>query len=437
MSANVQGEKIKSLEKELAAAKELIKSQSAQIGEMLQYIDRIGEAGLEVATILGREGKYVILSNGMYSLDPGGIPVGKGVLVYPKTGQIAEKDVPIQNRGSVVMIEKIRGDDTAFARIGGEQRVITLGYHGDVEAGDKVLVDRHGAIVLEVVERMVKELKVKPVYWDQIGGHVEAKRLLREAIEECYQYPSLYRGYGVPVSSGGLLWGPPGCGKTMLGQAVATAIGSPQGFISVAGPELLNSYVGETEGAIRALFNRAKAHKEATDKPAVIFIDEAESLLTVRNNPHNFMGQTVVPQFLTMMQGLEPSSAIVLLSTNRKDMIDPAILREGRIDFKVEVKPPTIAEAKDIFGIHMGGRPIRKGHNLENMLDHAVVSLYAHDGLPHSGALIEGCVNKAIKSALRRDLEVASKEGKPPHIGGLCEADFTWSVKQIVQAEAA
>lgn len=437
-------EQIKTLNDKLKQNQELIEAQGKQISEMLTFIERVGSAGLEPAIVTGFEGKYVILNNGRFAINPNsGLITGSSVLIYPKTGQVVESTPLLWGQGgSIVSVEKVQDNGTLLVRIGGEQRIVVQGFcmgymgYADVEAGDKVLVDQHGVICLALIERAQKEQVAAPVYWDQIGGQAEAKRLLREAIEEPYLYPELYAAYGKGIAAGGLLWGPPGCGKTLLARAVATAIGDPKGFISVAGPELLNSFVGESEAGIRACFNRAEAFKGKTGKPAVIFIDEAEALLSTRNNPHNFMGQTVVPQFLTMMQGLKPSSAIVLLSTNRPDMIDPAIIREGRISFKVEIAKPDIVDAREIFNIHIGGRPIKEGSDREGIIDHAVIGLYAHEKLPHSGALIEGCVNKALTSALRRDLELTPK-GKKHRVSGLCEEDFTWGIERLVEEAAA
>lgn len=418
---------IASLTAQLAQTQDQLREAQALLKEMSEKFERVADSGVETATIIEKvvtdKKMYAVMSNGMYITDVDGYAVGETAVVFPKTGQILDK-VPNPEFGTIAVIEKIT--DSTFTIQG---KIIPRNFNLEVDEGDTVLMDRHSAFALKVIQKAQKELNIEVVYWDQIGGQEEAKELLREAIELPYLHPKLYAAYGKKVTKGGVLYGPPGCGKTMLGRAVATAVGSPEGFISIKGPEVLSTYVGASEAHIRALFNRAKTHKAKTGKPAVIFIDEAEALLTHRSDKNNFMGQTIVPQFLTEMDGLETSAAIVLLSTNRLDMLDPAIIRDGRVDFKVEIKRPDIKDAVSIFDIHMGGRPIMPGHERVNLIKFAVTTLFGHTKVPHSGALIAGCVDKAITHALRRDI-------KKNKVSGLCEADFTWAIDQVAKEAA-
>lgn len=415
------------LEKDLENARNLVQEQNT-------ILSRIAEAGLELSTIVGTTpkeagGDWIILSNGVHALN-NGYDIGDTVLCYPKTGQVVER-VGRPTTGPLTTIKAVRDEGTVEIMVGQERRIIHSGYVSNLECGDVVMVDQQHTVVLALIEKAKKsKLTVDPVTWDEIGGNEEAKLLLREAIEFPHKYPILWASYGKKPVAGILLFGAPGNGKTLLGRAVATALGSAEGFISVKGPEVLDPYVGVSEQNVRDLFARAKAHKQETGNRAVIFIDEAEALLTTRSNHHNYMGQTIVPTFLTEMQGLEGSSAIVILSTNRRDMLDPAVIRDGRIDFKVEVKPPTRTEGPQIFDIHMGRKPIKVGHHRENIIGWATEQLYGL-GLKVSGAMIEGCVNKAVTSAIRRDMATGAKAS------GLCEADFTWAVEQINRQEAA
>ena len=214
-----------------------------------------------------------------------------------------------------------------------------------------------------------------------------------------------------------------------MGKASATSIGAEDGFISIKGPEVLDPYVGVAEANVRSAFIKARAYKEVAGRPAVIFIDEAEALLTARGRQYNHMGQTIVPTFLTEMDGIDDSSAIVILSTNRDDMLDPAITRDERIDFQVEVKRPLINEAKEIMFIHLNGKPIAPKHDNIGLIELATEELYLHTHLPFSGALLAGCVHKAVAHALQRDI---ANNGK---ITGLSPVDFEWATQQIIKQD--
>ena len=273
------------------------------------------------------------------------------------------------------------------------------------------------------------------ICWDDIGGQELAKQALREAIELPLEHPAIFKHYGKKAANGVLLFGPPGCGKTLLAKAVANSIARHHGvdkggsLMYVKGPELLSKWVGESESSIRSLFSRAREFKKANGFPAVLFIDEAESILSKRGSGiSSDVNTTNVPAFLTEMDGMEESSCIVILATNRADRLDPAIIREGRIDRKIKINRPGQEETQKIFGIHLKGRPVqgsvqelcqasakeifnaervlrriktKKGEQLEFTLSHLV-----------SGAMVAGVVEGAISCALNRDI----KSGKPSSI---------------------
>jgi ATP-dependent 26S proteasome regulatory subunit len=405
---------------------QLLKEANELVKEMQDEFQRIGEAGLEGTTVLDIVGKYAFMSSGTYALD-NNFHIGQNVLVYPRTGQVVEALDFNPMLGELFVIDNVK-EQWAELKVKGERKLVSKGKFTNLKAGDVVLLDRNHNIVQAVIEHVKSKPQVaNPVTWDMIGGNHEAKLHLREAIEEPYKYPDLYQAYTQQVTAGILLFGPPGTGKTLLGKASATSIGAEGGFISIAGPEVLDPYVGMTEANIRAPFARAKAYKQATGRPAVIFIDEAESLLSRRDYQHNYMGQTVVPTFLTEMNGIDDSSAIVILSTNRDDRLDPAVIREGRIDFKVEVKRPDIHEAMEIMAIHLTDKPIGHKENGQNLIEVACGELYSHT-LPFSGALIAGTVNKAVTHALRRDTASGC-------LTGLSAADVQWATQQIVKQE--
>jgi len=336
-------------------------------------------------------------------------------------------DIPLV--GELFIIDKVFEDSYAELRIKGERKRIFTGKFKELKAGDVVLLDSNHKIVQALIERVNTTPKIaKPITWNDIGGNVEAKERLIEAIELPHKHPKLYKAYTQRNTKGILLKGEPGCGKTMLGKASATSIGSEDGFISIKGPEVLDPYVGVAEANVRSAFIKAKAFKEVTGRPAVIFIDEAESLLTARGRQYNHMGQTIVPTFLTEMDGLDDSSAIVILSTNRPDMLDPAIIRDERIDYQVEVNRPNIDDAKEIMTIHLNGKPIAPKHEGAVLIEMATEELYRHPHLPFSGALLAGCVHKAVAHALKRD--IANNK-----LTGLSPVDFEWATQQIIKQE--
>jgi len=219
------------------------------------------------------------------------------------------------------------------------------------------------------------------------------------------------------------------------------------GFIYVKGPELLEMWLGKSEEAIRSLFSRAKEHKKRYGFPAIIFIDEAEALLRKRGSGiSSDIESTTVPTFLSEMGGMEESSALVLLATNRADILDPAVVRDGRVDVKVYVSRPTLESAGEIFNIHLKGVPLADGLKKEDIAASAAKQLFSdeyryyavfdrrdpktpkHFMLRHivNGALIAGIVDKATTLAIRRD---ADHPDKNP--GGIQEQDMIDAVDTV------
>lgn len=184
------------------------------------------------------------------------------------------------------------------------------------------------------------------VAWDDVIGNDTARTHLVEAIEHPVRHADLYRHYGKKPTKGVLLYGPPGCGKTMFGKAAASVLAQLHGaksasFMSIKGPELQSTYVGVTEQTIRDIFAYARAYKALRGHPLVVFIDEADAILPSRDGRATWFQASNVATFLTEMNGIEDSGALVILATNRPDAIDAAILRDGRIDRKIQVERPT------------------------------------------------------------------------------------------------
>lgn len=319
----------------------------------------------------------------------------------------------------------------------------------NLKAGDEVLLHPKTYQIVEHLGRPPLEVSrfapdaIPNVKWDDIGGLEDAKLDFQEAIELPYKNKELYSFYGKKAIKGILLSGPPGCGKTMLGKAAARALATIHnkesvrtGFLYVKGPEILNQYVGNTEQTIRDMFFDAYRHREEHGYPAIIFLDEADAILAARGTRNVGIGNTIVPQFLTEMDGLEESGAIVIIATNRPDVLDPAIVRDGRIDRKVSVTRPKKENAIDILTMNLNKIPLQEGLTIEGIAAEVAeemydADLYVTDELRLrdciNGAMLANCVNLAVSSAIRRDMGAdLKKKGS-----GVSLDDFKTAVERV------
>jgi len=298
-------------------------------------------------------------------------------------------DVKVLRKGQEVILNEalnvieVRGYDGQGEvvhlkdRLAKERAVITL--HGDEErvseiaehlqdvklsVGDVLLFDSRSGLLLEKLPKSeVEEVcleEVPDVGYSDIGGLKKQIEVIMDAIELPLIYPELFKEYRLLPPKGVLLYGPPGCGKTLIAKAVANSIakrlesrggGSVRSyFLHVKGPELLNKYVGESERQIREVFNKAK-DKAEEGMPVVVFFDEMDALFRTRGTGiSSDVESTIVPQFLSEIDGVESlRNVIVIGASNRQDLIDPAILRPGRLDIKIRIDRPDMDSAKDIF----------------------------------------------------------------------------------------
>lgn len=354
---------------------------------------------------------------------------------------IVEKSESV-SYGMTVTIKDVSDDNHAEIDANGTARIVLSGLCGDkdalvkLEKGCRVILDETGTIIMKNLGKNQGQYTFTQktgVTWADIGGLEEVKKDMKEAIEDPIKHKELYAQYGRKPTKGILLWGPPGNGKTMIGKAVASSIAElyntkESGFIYIKGPEILNMYVGASEERIRGIFNSAREFKKNTNCPAVIFIDEAEAILSKRGSGKSSdVDKTIVPQFLTEMDGLDESAAIVILTTNRPDMLDSAIIREGRIDKKIKVPRPTAESVEMIMNLNLKKVPcavdykkiaksaaqlifdknlalynitMESGNSMKFCMSHII-----------NGAMIASIVNEAISTAINRDLE--NKSAKP------------------------
>jgi proteasome-associated ATPase len=357
--------------------------------------------------------------------------------------------------GEVVTVKEVLPDGRLLV-LGraDEERVVELAAPLDgelVRAGDHVRMEPRTGLVLEkIVRPEVEELvleEVPDITYRDIGGLDEQIEMIQDAVELPYVHKERFADYELVPPKGVLLYGPPGCGKTLIAKAVANslakAVAAKEGnddvrsyFLNIKGPELLNKYVGETERQIRLIFQRAK-EKSDEGVPVIVFFDEMDSLFRTRGSGvSSDVESTIVPQLLSELDGVESlKNVIVIGASNREDLIDPAILRPGRLDVKVKVERPGEEAARQIFRIylsedlpfadedvarHEGDRAAMVG----SLIDDVVARMYAPSDENRflevtyangdrevlyfkdfsSGAMIENIVRRAKKYAIKREI---------------------------------
>ena len=358
------------------------------------------------------------------------------------------KGLGFETGGPVARIEELLSDGRL--RIGQEssmqpvvlRRSELLGKE-KLRVGMDVRLDFNQRVALEVVgggKRIDRQLaSVAELPWSAIGGQEEAVGAIRETIEMPMLHRDLFQRFEYTIPKGFLLYGPPGCGKTMLGKATAynlrcqireqTGVDRPEYFLHVKGPEILNMWVGESERQVRDLFAQCRERAQ-NGALAFLFIDEAESILGTRHGGrYHSMVSTLVPMFCTEMDGLEPlQNVVVILASNRADLIDPAILRPGRIDRKIKVRRPDLAGARGIYEIYLR-ETLPLGEPRGDLADAVASRHYArieenqflemiyrsgrrevlHRGDMASGAIIAAVVERAKSLAIRRSIETSAE----------------------------
>ena len=482
--------RVEALRKELAATSAhnerlmaTLREARDQIVVLKAEVDRLAEppSGYGVFLEAFDDGSIDIFTSGRKmrvvaspEIDISHLKAGQEVVLNESLNVVAVRE--FERHGEIVMLKEVLEDGVRALVVGhtDEERVVRLAaplLGATLRSGDSLLLEPRSQYVYEripktEVEELVLE-EVPDIDYEDIGGLAAQIEEIRDAVELPYLHADLFREHQLRPPKGILLYGPPGCGKTLIAKAVANSLakkvaeveGRPEGrsfFLNIKGPELLNKYVGETERHIRLVFQRAR-EKASEGMPVIVFFDEMDSLFRTRGSGvSSDVENTIVPQLLSEIDGVEGlENVIVIGASNREDMIDPAILRPGRLDVKIKIQRPDAQGAADIFSKyltpdlplhpddvaeHGGSREL----TCDAMIQRAVERMYTESEENrflevtyangdkevlyfkdfNSGAMIENIVARAKKSAIKDFLELGQRGIRVQHMLSACVDEF-------------
>src|SRR3981189_2253332 len=465
-----------------------VSDQSQMIGEARQMIEKLEEVikkvtspANRIGTFLGATSKdtaHIVVGGADYycNVDPR-IPLAKlkkGTRVLVNEAFVIVGDLGFETAGPVTKITEVLGKDR---RRGGSEhglQSMVLQRSADLadstlKSGDEVRVDSNYRMALEMLSSTKSHEhyldNVPELPWEKVGGQETALQSIKDAIELPLLHPDLFHKFQYATPKGFLLYGPPGCGKTLIGKATAynltkqlrekTGAEMQEYFMHVKGPEILNMWVGESERMVREIFATAREKRSEGFMP-FLFIDEAESILgTRRASRHSNILSTLVPMFCSEMDGIDSlNDVVIILASNRADLIDPAILRPGRIDRKIKVNRPNKEGARDIYRIYLtndlpyDGALSKEAGNIGSAIDRLVErfvdwqflrrdenkfvevtlrsgrkeSLYRSDLI--SGAIIASIVERAKATAIKRSIANAGVDNAALSSEGISESDL-------------
>jgi proteasome-associated ATPase len=453
-----------------------------QIVSLKEEVDRLAQPPTGFGTFLKRNdddsvdvmtGGRKLRVNVSPAVDKDALRKGQEVILNEAMNVVAALE--FEQVGEVVMLKELMADGERALVLGNadEEKVVRLAdtlREEKLRAGDSLLLDSRAGYVYEripksEVEELVLE-EVPDIDYTSIGGLGNQVEIIRDAVELPYLYPEIFVEHELKPPKGILLYGPPGCGKTMIAKAVAASLAKKVSertgeegrsyFLNIKGPELLNKYVGETERHIRLVFQRAR-EKANEGTPVIVFFDEMDSLFRTRGSGvSSDVENTIVPQLLSEIDGVEGlENVLVIGASNREDMIDPAILRPGRLDVKIKIERPDAEAARDIFSKYLTSRlPLHEDDLREwggdrdacvhGMIQRTVERMYTETEENqflevtyaggdkeilyfkdfNSGAMIQNIVDRAKKMAIKDFLDHRSKGLRVQHMLQACVDEF-------------
>jgi proteasome-associated ATPase len=460
-----------------------LKEARAQIVTLKEEVDRLAQPPSGYGIFLGRfeDGTVDVFTGGRKlrvavspAVDASALQRGQEVLLNDALNIVDA--LGFERAGEVVMLKEILdgGDRALVISHADEERVVHLAdtlLDAPLRAGDSLLIEPRSSYAYEripksEVEELVLE-EVPDIDYHDIGGLDRQIEQIRDAVELPFLHAELFREHQLRPPKGVLLYGPPGCGKTLIAKAVANSLakkiaelkGGEKGtsyFLNIKGPELLNKYVGETERHIRLIFQRAR-EKASEGTPVIVFFDEMDSVFRTRGSGvSSDVENTIVPQLLSEIDGVEGlENVIVIGASNREDMIDPAILRPGRLDVKIKIERPDAEAAKDIFAKYiLTTLPLNADDLAEHggsaescvgaMIQAAVLRMYSETEENrflevtyangdkevlyfkdfNSGAMIQNIVDRAKKMAIKEFLATNHKGVRLQHLLDACVDEF-------------
>src|SRR5918998_225997 len=453
-----------------------------QIMKLKEEVDRLAQPPAGFGTFLARNeddsvdvftGGRKLRVNVSPSVSIDDLRRGQEVMLNEALNVVAALDY--EEVGEVVMFKELLagGDRALVIANADEERVVRLAeplLQDTIRAGDSLLLDARAGYVYEKVPKSeVEELileEVPDIAYESIGGLFAQIEQIRDAVELPYLYPELFKEHQLKPPKGVLLYGPPGCGKTLIAKAVANSLAKKVAartgaegksyFLNIKGPELLNKYVGETERHIRLVFQRAR-EKASMGTPVIVFFDEMDSIFRTRGSGvSSDVESTIVPQLLSEIDGVEGlENVIVIGASNREDMIDPAILRPGRLDVKIKIERPDAESARDIFSKYLTATLPLHADDLREfggdrdacvagMIQATVERMYTESEENrflevtyangdkevlyfkdfNSGAMIQNIVDRAKKMAIKERLETGAAGLRVGHLMQACVDEF-------------
>ena len=446
-------EKVLDLRDALFQAQQMAEQYSLKIKTLEEAIEKLKSPAHRIGTVLGQgeNGLVRIVSGGTeYQaaavpelMEKEGLKTGDQVALNEGFVAIAKLPLPIQ--GPMARISgKLHGEQWLVQAATGNTETIVLSHanldSSSLKESEEVFLDSNQRVILGKLPKRESQTLIEDdfekVEWSQVGGQEKVKEEIRKVLEYPLLHEKILKEMEYQVPKGFLFYGPPGCGKTLVGKAILTEVISKlseqensalQGrFIHVKGPEILNMWLGESERKIREIFKKARDYKEKGQVP-FIFIDEAESILGTRQAWRGSnISNTVVPMFCAEMDGIQSlRDTVVILATNRPDLIDPAIVRPGRIDRKIKVRRPDREECKQILRVYLKDGLPREHKDFDQMAEPFLDQLFKRNPEQEvlvltlrsggnrkmywsdfiSGAAIEGIMKRSKESAIERAIE--------------------------------